>query len=350
MRASDRYVSVHLPTPAETDGAVGALRSLFAGAPDQLWATGTDFNSALWDAALLDPAREILGRSGKGLRARTLQRSWELAGGHPDGPPELLMLMIELIHVGSLIIDDIEDDSPRRRGGPALHRTWGVPVALNVGNWLYFAALAVLARTPLDPSTRLAAYEDVSRSLMHCHQGQALDLSVRVSSLSRHEVGSVVATSTRLKTGSLVRLASVLGARAAGAEQAVVQATGAFGEDVGVALQMLDDWSGISVSSRREKGLEDLLLERLTWPWAWLADETDDDGWQGGLVLLKALPSDGSPEELRSHLRERLGAVAPCRIRDQLDRAASGLEEGFGDSPAYQAARTDLAELERAFG
>lgn len=339
-----------MTTSTEVGGAIGALRTLFEGAPDELWSEGTDVRSELWDRALLDPAREILGRSGKGLRARMLQRSWELAGGHPCGPHESLPLMIELLHVGSLVIDDIEDDSPRRRGGPAIHRTWGVPVALNLGNWLYFVALAVLARSELEPEVRLASYEDISVSLMRCHQGQALDLSVRVSELARHEVAGVVATSTRLKTASLVRLAAVLGARAAEAEEAVVMATGAFGAEVGIALQMLDDWSGVAVSRRREKGLEDLRLERLTWPWAWLAETVDERSWTATRDQLIGLATGGDPESLMDAMREQLAELAPRRIRDQLDVAASRLASDFADSPARLAACVDLDELERAFG
>lgn len=334
----------------DIDGAIGELRVLFEGMPDELWGSEAGVRSELWDEALLSPAREILCRSGKGLRARALHRSWELAGGSPDGPPDTLPLLIELLHVGSLVIDDIEDDSPRRRGGPAIHRTWGVPVALNLGNWLYFVALAVLARTELEPRIRLAAYEDISRSLMRCHQGQALDLSVRVSALPRDEVAAVVATSTLLKTGSLVKLASLLGARAAGADDAVVAAVGGFGSDVGVALQMLDDWSGVSVTRRREKGIEDLRLERLTWPWAWLAESADDRLWENAVRHLRSLAAGGSPEGLVDLIHEGLVDDAPCRIRRQLDRAAEGLGTHLADSPAYAAARADLDELERAFG
>ncbi|MDH3423758.1 MAG: polyprenyl synthetase family protein, partial [Gemmatimonadota bacterium] len=179
-----------------------------------------------------------------------LRRAWELSGGKADGPPELLLVLIELLHAGSLIIDDIEDDSQIRRGRPALHRLHGLPLALNTGNWLYFLALAVLARSGQSPDVRLALYEDVSMALMRCHQGQALDLSVRVTDLRRAEVSELVATSTRLKTGSLMELAATLGARSAEAPADQVVTMSAFGAELGVALQMLDDWSGIRLEAR----------------------------------------------------------------------------------------------------
>ena len=201
---------------------VGSLTELFRDAYASLSPPDLAHSQAL-DTALLDPARDILSRSGKGFRARTLERSWQLAGGSVDGPPELLPVVIELLHVGSLIIDDIEDDSRLRRGMPALHRQYGLPLALNTANWLYFVSLALVSRTPLPPQVRLALYEDISVTLMRCHQGQALDLSVRVTDSRQSEVSGLVECSTRLKTGSLMQLASTLGARAAGGCQGTLR-------------------------------------------------------------------------------------------------------------------------------
>ena len=225
----------------------------------------------LLDAALFDPALDILSRTGKGYRARMLEHCWALAGGVPSEMPALLPVAIELLHAGSLVIDDIEDDSSERRGQPTLHLRYGLPVALNTGNWLYFAALSCLSRIPCDDARRLALTEDVIKGIMRCHEGQALDISVRVTSLPRADVARVVSTTTDLKTGTLMGLAAAMGARCAGAPQSTVDGIRAFGARVGLALQMLDDWSGICREERRHKGLEDLRLGRVTWPWAWLA-------------------------------------------------------------------------------
>ena len=174
--------------------------------------------SALWNHALLDPLRDFLGRPSKGFRARLLEPGFRLGGGGDAAPPRELPLLVEILHAGSLIIDDIEDDSAQRRGAPTLHRRHGVPLALNAGNWLYFWAHGLLSRAALGDVARLAAYERLTECLMRCHQGQALDLTVRVGELPQAEVPVVVQAITRLKTGSLLGLATALGAVAAGAE------------------------------------------------------------------------------------------------------------------------------------
>jgi len=88
-----------------------------------------------WDSALVDALRDFLLRPGKEFRAELVRASWVLGGGSGDPPGELPMI-VELLHAGSLIVDDIEDGSVARRGQPALHLRHGLPTALNAGNWL----------------------------------------------------------------------------------------------------------------------------------------------------------------------------------------------------------------------
>jgi geranylgeranyl pyrophosphate synthase len=332
------------------DAAVAlAINELFEQLPGS-FGDLEELDPRLLDVALLDPARDILGRSGKGLRARLLACSWELGGGAADGPPELLPLLIELLHVGSLVIDDIEDDSPVRRGGPALHRRYGLPLALNTGNWLYFLPLALLSRIPMSSEIRLALYEDISVALLRCHQGQALDLSVRITRMRRSEVPALVASTTRMKTGSLLQLAAILGARAAGATEDRIELLGRFGLELGVGLQMLDDWSGIGVEERRAKGVEDIKLARPTWPWAWLAEESDQVGYAELVRQVRGLSIDWEAERVLERMRTVLAPNAERWIRSHLDMALDDLAKGVGECSRMDALRDDIDRLERAFG
>jgi geranylgeranyl diphosphate synthase type II len=90
-------------------------------------------------------------RPGKGLRSALLLASCEAFGGHLlDGLPAAVSL--ELMHNAFLVHDDIEDASRRRRGRPALHVEFGVPLAVHAGD-----ALAVQAIVPLLDQPRLSA-------------------------------------------------------------------------------------------------------------------------------------------------------------------------------------------------
>jgi geranylgeranyl pyrophosphate synthase len=224
---------------------------------------------------LYPPVADIVSRPGKELRARLVEHAFAIALSSAACtcahlPPELPQL-VEMLHTGSLVIDDIEDEGTMRRGAPALHRTWGVPIALNAGNWMYFWPMVVLQSLPLCPSTAAAMQRRIAITMVRCHQGQALDLGLFVDELSPHELLPAVEATTRLKTGALFELACALGAIAAHASARVERALSTFGREIGVALQMFDDLSGIT--SRKEKGHED--RDRPTWVRAWRADGLD---------------------------------------------------------------------------
>ena len=80
--------------------------------------------------SLLTPVDDIVGRPSKRFRSQLVEFGARLAGQLPPEPPifercRQCTLLIELLHAGSLIIDDIEDESPVRRGQPTLQRKYG---------------------------------------------------------------------------------------------------------------------------------------------------------------------------------------------------------------------------------
>lgn len=302
---------------------------------------------ALNDRALLAPLREFLGRRGKQLRGWLVDLGFRLGGGAAGACPAELALMVEALHAGSLIIDDIEDGSEERRGAAALHKLYGVPVALNAGNWLYFWPQVLLAEMPLPDHVRLRAHECIAKCLLRCHAGQALDLTVRVWDVPQGDVLAVVRAIAEQKTGGLLELASALGAIAAGADRARVDAIGRFGREVGLGLQMLDDLSGVLADARRHKGVEDLQHGRATWIWAWLSEDVDPATYRGLIEELRACGStaDGPIERVREHI----GDAGLRRARAQLDCAVAALRAAGGDDlRAHEVAR-ELAWLERCY-
>ena len=324
------------------------LDDLLAETPPEILGAGID--RRYWKAALLNPAHDILQRPGKGFRSQLFESSWMLAGGAPSRHPRELQLLVELLHAGSLIIDDIEDDSETRRGEPSLHRRFGVPIALNTGNWLYFLPLALLSRLNLPRDLTLALYTDIADAIVQCHQGQALDLSAHVTSVRQSEMPGLVRLSTQLKTGALTRLAATMGARAAAATPSRLAAVARFGARIGVGLQMLDDWSGIAADARRHKGVEDLRLGRPTWPWAWLAERSDDVSYAAAVRDAEHLSIDWEAERLRERLRTRLVDAVPGEIAAFLAETLAELHATLGPSPALEDLTRHVEQLSKAYG
>lgn len=297
----------------------------------------------VWEQALTGPAREILRRPGKELRARVVDSCYRLAGGLPGALPPELPLAVEVLHAGSLIVDDIEDESETRRGAPALHHLVGTPIALNTGNWMYFWALELLA-SAAPPSILHTAVSTLSR----CHRGQALDLAVCVCELPQGDVAGVVAATTALKTGSLMELAATLGAVAAGAPAATVGAFARFGHAFGVGLQMLDDLGSITSARRADKGAEDLRNGRPTWPWAWLADSASELHFTELRHQARAVLAGADPEPLAVRLSASVADRGRAQAHQHLDAALACLEDAVPSADTGEL-RAHIQRLEQSY-
>ena len=305
---------------------------------------------AVWRRALSGPATEFLARPGKELRTTMVDTGWLLGGGAPTAMPTRLPMVIELLHAGSLIVDDVEDGSPERRGGPALHQLYGVPLAINTGSWMYFWALAELGDLGLPPTIELEAHRVATATLVRCHQGQALDLAIKIADVDVADVPAVVAATTRLKTGALCRLAAALGAIAAAAPIDRKLAIAHFGESVGVGLQMLDDLGSLASPARCAKGLEDVLAGRPTWPWAWLAEHRPFAWTRLAALEREVAAGTGDPRLLMAELAAEIEAVGRRAIRATLASALDHLVQAVGRSPVIDVIADALARMEQSYG
>jgi len=151
---------------------------------------------------------------------------------------------IELVHNFSLIHDDIEDNSPLRRGRPTLWKKWGVPQAVNAGDAMF--SLAHLALQPMENSSSaentLQAARVLQKACLTLTQGQYLDISYENrGDLSIEDYWPMVSG----KTAALLAACTELGALVAETDTATRKAYSKFGRDLGLAFQALDDILGI---------------------------------------------------------------------------------------------------------
>jgi len=309
----------------------------------------SDLPWRFWRAALYDPLHDFLQRPGKEFRGELLLACWHL-GGRKDAPPPELAMVVEALHAGSLIVDDIEDGSEERRGAPALHVTAGLPVALNAGNWLYFAALEIVGTLPLDEGRTLHALRRTNALLVRCHEGQALDVGTRVHLLAQRDVPGIAQAIAERKTGGLTALGTTLAAVCAGAPPAVEMALEQFGTSLGVALQLLDDMGGICSDERWEKGAEDLRSARTTAVWSLAARALDADLYRDVRRLGARVERGASaPEELRDALRPLAGDSGRCLARRILQDALRELQQALRDARGLRRAEEMVRTLEESY-
>jgi len=319
--------------------------------------------AATWDKALGDITRDILSRPSRQFRARMCALAWRLADGVGE-VPQALPFLVEVVHAGSLIVDDIEDGSRERRGAPCLHLLHGTPLALNAGTWMYFWALELVQKVPVEARLQ----DDLRRALLDtmygCHLGQSLDLSVAVGALPREAVYRTVATTTALKTGALMELAARLGALAAGAPATRVDALARFGRRLGIGLQMLDDFGNLNAppgdhragdDAASGKALEDLRNGRPTWPWALAAEALDEPTFARLQASVRALVEGADPDGTRARalaaaLRMAVGLKGRRQAQLYLQGALDELRAAVGERDELALLASELSRLEAAYG
>lgn len=278
-----------------------------------------------WSKALQLSPDLYPGVGGKRFRAALLQWAFHYAGGSGTAPAAVIDA-VEMLHAGSLVIDDFEDDSLTRRGQPALHQVIGPARAVNAGNWMYFRALELAAAAyehPVRSVTLLARFIEVGRQ---CHEGQAIDLSTRVDEVTPRQAQATAVAISRWKTGRLVSLAAWCGAHAAAGDPHVLRAVAAFGCRVGICLQMKNDLDELTALLKGGDRCDDLKNRRVTWPWAWAASELPHQrfvAWQRRLRQSSQNPS--AFRQLAKDLLEVSQDLAVAEIAMRLDRAIDRL-------------------------
>jgi geranylgeranyl pyrophosphate synthase len=198
--------------------------------------------------SLFKPVRALIDRGGKSWRSLILVSSINALARDSYLDCRKYIALAELLHVGSLIIDDIQDESTVRRGGRCVHLDFGVPTAINAGTGCYFMAplLAGIDELSLDKQSQIySLYFDVLRA---GHAGQGLDIQ-GIHHLMPHavETGEAKELYDALQAihiyktggacGTLCKMACVL-TDATPSQHAAMEV---FGRSIGLAFQIVDD-------------------------------------------------------------------------------------------------------------
>ena len=151
---------------------------------------------------------------------------------------------IELVHNFSLVHDDIQDNSDKRRGRPTTWVKWGMPMAINVGDALFVmsnqAVMDLKAKYPAEVVVRAA--EILHNTCLELTRGQFLDMSYEErNDLSVEDYWPMIAGKTAALLSACCHIGSLLG----GADDSRQESYRAFGHYLGLAFQVQDDILGI---------------------------------------------------------------------------------------------------------
>jgi geranylgeranyl diphosphate synthase type I len=181
----------------------------------------------------------VAGDGGKAIRPALTLLAAEACGA-PAEAAVTGAVALEFVHDFSLIHDDLMDGDTERRHRPTVWAVFGAGQAIVAGDALQTLAQQLLLEDAR-PQSRAAALE-LCRATAAMMEGQAQDLAFEARLDVTVDEGLAMC---RLKTGALLACAGAMGAIFAEMDDAGVAALRAFGSDVGVAFQAVDDVLGI---------------------------------------------------------------------------------------------------------
>lgn len=202
-----------------------------------------DYNLEALNKTIGDPIWDFLDRGGKRWRPSLFLLVVEALGKDPQALQEFAILP-EVIHNGTIMIDDIEDNSEFRRGKPCTHKLFGLDVAINAGNALYYLPLLTLLknRDKLGAERLSKIYEVYVREMINLSFGQAMDIAwhkglADADSLTEAQYLQM----SSYKTGTLARMAAKIAAVLCETSEDTIERLGRFAEALGIAFQIQDD-------------------------------------------------------------------------------------------------------------
>lgn len=280
---------------------------------------------------LYDPIRGFLARSGKGLRPALCLATSRALGG--NGEAALLAAAgIEMLHNAFLVHDDIEDESDSRRGAPTLHRSLGIPLAVNVGDAMNALAMGLFRRSStLSPHLLLPKLlDEVDHMLLESLEGQAMELGW----MQDHALHVTPADYMHLVLKKTAWYSFIhplrIGALIADPGDQHLDRFNRFGYFLGLAFQICDDVLNLRGTHSR------------------YGKEIDGDLWEGKrtLVLSHALSTVSASD--RAWISDFLGRSRQRRLPREVFRLHQLLEGSGSIDWAVKAAQafTDAAIVE----
>lgn len=270
---------------------------------------------------------------GKRLRP-TLVLLSGLASGRLTEDHPVLAAVVEMIHVATLVHDDVLDESLIRRHAATVNTEWGNEAAVLLGDYLFTHAFHLAASLE---STRACRW--IGRATNKVCEGELLQIHGRGNiELTEDEYFKAIEG----KTAELTAVCCRLGASYAGADDQTTAAMDEFGRDVGIAFQIADDVLDIWGEERQTgKSLgTDLEKQKLTLPIIRLLAYGDPAAAQ----LVRAILADAKSDARRGlqPILESSGALDESwrTAKIYVDRALAAL----GVLPASEA-KTALARL-----
>lgn len=207
------------------------------------------------------PVDYCLRNAGKRVRPLMALLACDMFEGDTDrvlGPA----IGMEIFHNFTLMHDDIMDQAPLRRGKPSVYKKWNSNTAILSGDVMFAMAFEHIAKSPEKHLKTIL--ELFNKTVIEVCEGQQYDMNFEtVDKVTEEEYINMI----RLKTAVLPAACLKVGALIAGASEKEADLIYKFGEYVGIAFQIKDDWLDIfgDEESFGKKTGGDIIANKKTW-------------------------------------------------------------------------------------
>ena len=222
---------------------------------------------------LSDMLRYALSSRGKGIRPLLVMLSAAMNASVPGAATGrracLAAMLVEMIHVASLIHDDVIDEADTRRGKPSVNARWQSHKAVILGDYILARNMAIgLTSGQFDLVTHVCG------SMAALCEGEVMqDECAETHDMTRRTYLDII----HKKTASLLGVSASAGALAVGATRDRVALMRRFGEALGMAFQMQDDILDYTLSAHTGKPANNDLREgKITLPLLAVLEKVSD--------------------------------------------------------------------------
>lgn len=230
--------------PISISGIKTKINTFFTNGDLDHYFPGNDFTAKL--------AKEYLQIGGQRMRPVIAALSYMAYSGlERDEILFPLSLIIESFHKASLIHDDIEDDADYRYQVETAHKKYGIPQAINAGDYLIGKGYRVLSELPVSGATLAQGLKQVSESHIKLTQGQGADILFH-SGDSQAGLDEILRI-FKNKTGEAIKVSLLLGAILGEADELELQILKEFSDLFGIAYQIRDDLNEYREQNKNEK-------------------------------------------------------------------------------------------------
>jgi len=265
-------------------------------------------------------------KKGKQLRPRLTLLSSRLCG-EPTNMTYKAAALVEILHVATLLHDDVVDDSEIRRGLPTVKRIWNNKIAVLIGDYMFSKALAnIIHLKDFDALTVM------SSAATRLSEGELFQIE---KALKKDMTEESYLKMVSDKTASLFYASCKLGAITTTEDEEKREALGRFGEKLGIAFQIRDDIFDI-VGASIEIGKPtkfDLKKNKLTLPLIHIFESLNDTDRQSVKSKLRRHAKRNELKEIRQFILDHGGLdYAGQRMKTLSEEARLALDI-FPDSP-----------------